>query len=399
MSQQQITIGLLATLIGPFKIMGEDAVRGAKLALSEFGHAVNGNRVRLAVESTNAIPQSAADAAYLLFARHKADFIVGPLSGNEGLAVKDYAKTMPDKTFLNGTSASQDLTLRDPAANFFNFCTHGVQWMAGLGTYIYKTLGCKKVVTLGEDYSYPYSQVAGLMLELCRAGGEVVKKIWVPLGTVDFAPMIASLTEDVDALFVALAGSDAVNFLRQYAESGCKTQLILGPSAVDQTVLGLKGLFPEHIVGVPASGPVADDNPKPAWQAFVKAYRDQFPDALPSPSLVAHGYYANMKAALLALQAVDCDLSGGQARFQKAVSHLEFETPSGMVKLDHNRQAIANIFVTVVEQNKDGTLYTKLIKETPSVNQTLGIPEEEYLKLGPITADTPTCEQIMGLSG
>ena len=33
--------------------------------------------------------------------------MVGPTSGNEGLAVRDYARSQPDKTFLNGCSATQ----------------------------------------------------------------------------------------------------------------------------------------------------------------------------------------------------------------------------------------------------------------------------------------------------
>jgi branched-chain amino acid transport system substrate-binding protein len=399
MSQQQITIGLLAALLGPFKVMGEDGVRGAKLALAEFGNAVNGIPIKLIVEATNAIPQAAADAAYLLFVRQNIDFLVGPLSGNEGLAIRDFAKTMPDKTFLNGNSAAQDTTLRDPAANFFSFSTHGVQWMAGLGRYVYEKLGRRRVVTLGEDYSFPYAQVAGFMLEFCRAGGELVKKLWVPLGTTDFKPLIAMLSDDIDAFFVALAGRDAVNFLQQYAESGCRIPLILGPAAVDQSVLGLKGVFPEHIVGVLSSGPLVDDNPDPAWQRFIEAYRSQFPDGLPLPSMVSHSYYMNMKAALLALQSIDGDLSGGQSRFQEALCHLEFETPTGKVKLDHNRLAIANMYIKVVAQAENGLLYTKLIDKIPEVNQTLGIPEAEYLKLGLFNAENPTCDQIRKIAG
>ena len=52
--------------------------------------------------------------------------------GDEGLALKDYAKTVPDKTFVNGSSAAQDTTFRDAAPNFFRFSTDGAQWMAGV---------------------------------------------------------------------------------------------------------------------------------------------------------------------------------------------------------------------------------------------------------------------------
>ena len=33
--------------------------------------------------------------------------LIGPLSGSEGIAVKDYAKTQPKVTFLNGSSAAR----------------------------------------------------------------------------------------------------------------------------------------------------------------------------------------------------------------------------------------------------------------------------------------------------
>ena len=49
------------------------------------------------------------------------------------------------------------------AANFFRFSTDGAQWMAGLGDYAYKDKGYRTVVTVAEDYSFPYSQVQGFM--------------------------------------------------------------------------------------------------------------------------------------------------------------------------------------------------------------------------------------------
>jgi branched-chain amino acid transport system substrate-binding protein len=56
------------------------------------------------------------------------------------------------------------------------------------------------------------------------------------------------------------------------------------------------------------------------------------------------------------------------------------------------------MYVKIVDRDQDGNLYTRLIEEIPSVNQTLGIPEAEYLKLGPISAANPTCEQIREIS-
>ena len=39
----------------------------------------------------------------------------------------------------------------------------------------------------------------------------------------------------------------------------------------------------------------------------------------------------------------------------------------------------------------DGNLLNKLIKVVPQVNQTLGIPRDEFLKLGAVGRENPSC--------
>ena len=62
-----------------------------------------------------------------------------------------------------------------------------------------------------------------------------------------------------------------------------------------------------------------------------------------------------------------------------------------MVKLDANRNAIADIFVTEVAEGEDGNLYNKVVEVKEGVNQTLGQPIEEFLKLGVVGRDNPDC--------
>src|SRR5262249_51397857 len=180
---QEIKIGALATLEGPFAVPGQDSMRGVELALSEVNYTIAGKKVNLIKGSSNANPDVAVNAARKMVEQDKVDILIGPLSGSEGLAVKDYAKTQPNTTFINGSSAAQDTTLRDPAPNFFRFSTDGAQWMAGLGEYTYKTKGDKKVAGVAEDYSFPYTQVLGFMGPYCAAGGQVPDKVLCPSRT------------------------------------------------------------------------------------------------------------------------------------------------------------------------------------------------------------------------
>ena len=389
-AEDTIKIGLLATFEGPFTVLGEDGERGAMTAIEEVGGKVAGKTIEVVKGSSDASPDSAVNAARKLVEQDGVKILVGPLSGDEGLAVKNYAKTKPDVTFINGTSAAQDTTLRDPAPNFFRFSTDGAQWMAGLGDYAFNQKGFKSVATVAEDYSFPYTQVFGFMAEYCKAGGHVPSKSWVPIGNKDFSSVIAAIPDNVDAIYVALGGADAVNFLTQYKQAGGQAPLIGGSVTVDQTILGSKGKIHDVVIGTPSAGPIADDNSTPAWNKFVEAYK-KIPNAFPSPSLFAHGYYVNAMALLTGLQKVNADVSDGGGKLRATLASLVLETPTGKVSLDQNRNAIADMFLTEVTQKADGTLYNKLIKTIPQVNQTLGIPEAEFLKLGKVGRDNPSC--------
>lgn len=392
MADGSIKVGLLATLEGPFTVLGQDGVRGAELALNEAHYMAGGKKLEIIKGSSDASPDSAVKAARKLVEQDGVSILIGPLSGDEGLAVRDYAKSKPGVTFVNGTSAAQDTTLRDPAPNFYRFSTDGAQWMAGLGEYAHDVKGYKTVVTIAEDYSFPYTQVFGFMAAFCKAGGHVPKKFWVAIGNKDYSSVIGAIPDNVDAIYVALGGADGVNFLTQYQQAGGTAPLIGGSITVDQTVLGTQGKQRDYVVGTPSAGPIADNSEEPAWKKFVADYKAAYKDGFPSPSLFAQGYYINTKAVLLALDKVGGDLSGGEAKFRDALATLEFDTPTGKVKLDKNRQAIADNYLTEVAKAADGHLYNKVVKVIPAVNQTLGIPEAEFLKLGVANRDNPDCK-------
>ena len=76
----------------------------------------------------------------------------------------------------------------------------------------------------------------GLVLEFCGAGGQVTNRQWVPLGTKDFASVIAALPDDVDAIYLGLGGADAVNFLNQYQQAGGKAHLMGGSIMIDPPI-------------------------------------------------------------------------------------------------------------------------------------------------------------------
>ena len=393
-----LKIGFMATLEGPYTVLGEDSQRGFEVALNEFNNQVAGRPIEVTIGATDASPESALRAARKLVEQDKVDVIVGPLSGSEGIALRDYSKTVPHVTFINGISGAQETTMVDPSETFFRFNMDGAQWTIGLGNYVYNEKGWEVVAAISEDYSFGYTNFMGFALEFCRAGGDIVERQWVPLGTKDFSSIIAALPEDVDALYLGLGGADAVNFLNQYLQAGGDANLIGGTIMVDGTVLSSEGRAKEVLIGTPSSGPQADTWDNEGWKNFVKTYQDTWPpeQRFPSPSLLATGYYNAAKATLMALEAVNGDLSDGQAGLRKALSELVLDAPNGRISLDGNRQAIGSNFVTEVVQLSDGNLATKLVNKIDNVEQTLGLTPEQFATLGIPSRDVVDCKAWQG---
>lgn len=386
-----IRLGGLTTLEGPFATGGQDSFRCMQMLLEQVNNTAGGRPVEFIRESSNAQADVALARARKLIEQDNVDIIVGPLSGAEGIALRDYSRTLEGKTIVNGSSGASDTTLRDPSPNFFRFNTDGTQWMAGLGTHVKKEMGIDHVAVLAGDYAFPYSQVFGFSLEFCRAGGSA-DYIWTPLGTTDFSSAIARIPANAGALVVVHGGTDGLAFMTQYAQSGGRLPLIGGSIMADQTMMSARGPHRRLLEGMISAGPIADIHDDPMWNEFVERYRKRWGnEGFQSPSIHGVNYYTNLRAVLLALDEVGGDLGGNQGRFQEALSNLQFKNPMGAdVRLDENRQAISDIFKTRIEE-REGQLRTVSFGRTPNVSQTLGMEREAFLALGAPSRDNTGC--------
>jgi len=391
-----IKIGLLAPQEGVFTEPGNDGIRGFQMALNNYDHQINGKQIEWVLGPTDATPDTAVRQARRLIEQEEVDFIIGPLSGSEGLALRDYAKTIPNKTIIDAASGALETTYVEPAPNYFRYNPNGLQWGYGLGSYVVNEKGWTRVATIAADYSFGYTNFMGFAVDFCSAGGEIVERFWLPLGSGDFASIIAALPYDVDAIYLGVGGTDAINFLNQYEQAGGDTNLIGGTIMADQTVLSARGRAKEALIGTPTSGPLADDWDDPEWQAFVKKYQETFPEneRFASPSLFATNYYNATTAALMALEEIGGELDEDHANFHAALAAVELDAPNGNIRLDENRQAIGSVFITEVIEGEDGNLYNTFKSKVDNVDQMLGMSKEEFDALGLPSRDTPDCDAL-----
>jgi ABC-type branched-subunit amino acid transport system substrate-binding protein len=391
-----IKIGILVALEGAFAAGGADGVRNVELALKQINSTIGGRRIETVVAPTDTRPDTTIRMARKLIEQDRVDIIIGPLSGSEGIAMRDFAKTIPGNVVINGISGALETTWVDPAPNFYRFNLDGAQWGFGLGSYVVKQKNWRRVVSIAGDYSFGYTNFMGFAIDFCRAGGDIVQRFWHPLGQADFGAIIAQLPDNVDAIYLGLGGTDAINFLNQYQQAGERTRLIGGTIMADQTVLTARGRAKDVLRGTPTSGPFAVDNPDAAWQAYVKLYQDSFPanQRFPTPSLFGLGYYIATLAAIRGLEAVGGDLSNGQARFKEALNKIQLDSPIGRITLNENRQATGTVFINEVVEGTDGNLTNKMVARTDNVTQTLGMTAEQYRAIGLPSRNVVDCARL-----
>jgi branched-chain amino acid transport system substrate-binding protein len=361
----EIRIGVLATLTGAFAALGQQGVDGVQIAVDEYGGKVSGREIKLFVESTDSTAASAIEKARTLVERDKVDIILGPLSGAEGSAIKDNAGEWPNTTIIVAGSAAENITMRGVPDNVWRTSYSGQQPTYGLGSYAAEQ-GFKKVAIVAEDYDFPYAQVGGFLLTYCAEGqGEVDKSFWVPVGTSDYSSIFPQISSDVDALFVALGGTDMVNFINQLTDAGTLKKgvtLLGGTVAVDASTLASSG---EQLDGVMSGSIMSGDIDTPEFKALDKAYQEMRNEG--APSLFVENYYRAAKWALLAAEKVNGNVEDLTA-YRDALQNTSFTAPASEVSFDEFHNVVTDTFLNQV-QLIDGQWRNHVVKTFPKTSQ------------------------------
>src|SRR6476661_3153552 len=364
-----IKVGILSDCQGAFGSFDNQDMAGAVSAMSQFagarpknpnkprdgwtGGAIGDHPLKLVgVGCSDDKADTAIKETRRLMEQLDADIMIGPLSGDESIAVANYAKQHPDKTFVDGAAGAQDTTLKVQAPNFFRFNGDGAMWNAGLGQIAYNKLGWKKAAVVADDYSFAWTSAAGFIAEFCAAGGQVTKRVFPPLNTTDYSSYAQQMPTDVDGTFVAVGGAGLIPFLKAYEQAKGP---IDAKKFIGNLFWGTPGQFEQlgpRVAGAYIGGAgTAGDLDTPAAQDYATNIIGKWFKVIPpgkdaasaAPSTFTYGYYLNTWGLVKGLEAVKGDISD-QSKLQAALAKTELPAPYGTVKLDENRQAIFTVY-------------------------------------------------------
>src|ERR1700730_5682932 len=103
-AQDKIKVGVTATLEGTYTILGVDGIAGFNAAVKKYGPKAGGKELDFVIASIDATPGSALRAVNTLIEQDKVQILLSTLSGDEGIAVKNFSPTHPELTFINSAS-------------------------------------------------------------------------------------------------------------------------------------------------------------------------------------------------------------------------------------------------------------------------------------------------------
>src|SRR5438128_6057624 len=381
-----IKIGFLAPLTGPFAQIGKDMVNGTELFLDEIKREVAGRKVELIVEDTEGQPSTALNQALKLVAEDKVHLLTGGLLANVGYALQPFI----DGAQIPATYpviAADDITQRKPAKWIVRTGWATSQPMHPFGDWVLKNTKYRKIAAIGMDYAFGYEIIGGFQQVFEEGGGQIVQRIWAPLNTNDFAPFLAQIRRDADAVLALFTGRLALQFLKQYQEAGLKEQLPLlgGGTLTDETVLPQMG---DEAMGVITALHYSQALDNPTNVKFNKAFEAS---AGKIASYYSEATYTNARWIVEAIKA-----AGGKVEDRDAMLaalrrvHLK-ETARGPLKVDNFGNPIRTVYIRKVER-VGGRLQNTVIATYPAVSQFWKYKPDEYMKRPLYSRDYPPCK-------
>ena len=369
-----IKVGFIAPLSGPYVQNGRDILNGFLLYLEEIGYRAGGRQIEVIVEDDEAIPAVGLTKARKLVERDKVHLMAGALLSSTGYALAPYIDSMHIPMVYPVVSAD-DLTQRRRSKWIVRTGWSGSQPNHAFGEYAYRTLKLKKVATIALDYAFGWESVGGFERTFEAEGGKVTQKIWCPVAVHDFAPYLAQISRDVDAVYALFLGRAALQFMRQYQEYGLKPRvpLIGAGTTTDEHVLPFMG---DEALGVITALHYSAALDTPANKKFVAAYRAHYKKV---PSYYSESMYTGAKWFVAAIEAVRGNVEDSAALLDALRNVTLVDLPRGPVELDDYGNPIENVYIRKVER-VNGELQNTVIETFPKVSQFWKYSPADYLK-------------------
>jgi len=343
----KIRIGLMLPYTGTFAQLGVAITNGFKLAVAENGGKLGGREIEYFTVDDESDPSKATDNANKLVTRDKVDVLVGTVHSGVEMGIVKIARES-GVLHINPNAGAGAATGALCAPNIFRTSFTNWQPAYPMGKVL-ADRGIKKVVTLTWKYGAGEEAIEGFREGFTKAGGTVVKELFLPFPSVEFQPLLTEIASiKPDAVFVFFAGGGGIKLIKDWKAAGLKGKIgLYGSGFLTDGILDALG---DEAEGIETTLHYGDGIETPKNKTFrlnyAKTYKLQ-PDVY-----AVQGYDAGLLLAA-GLKAVKGDMSKKKELYA-AMEKVKIDSPRGAWTMSKAHNPIQDIYLRKVvgKENK-----------------------------------------------
>lgn len=353
-SKAPLKIGVLNSFSKSFAALGNANLNGMSLFFESIGNEIAGRKIQIIREDDEINPQVGLQKLKKLVESDKCDIVCGVQASSVMMACVDYIRQSKQFFICAGAGTTALSYVKVP--NLFRVSTSGWQNHFGMGQWYYDNIA-KEVVLTASDFAGGRDVLHEFKLGFEGSrGGKVIKEIYPPLGTNDFSAYLADLKSvNPPGTFHFYAGTDAVRFVKQYADFGLKGKIKITSSGfmVESDVLPAEG---RDALGILSSLHYTDTLDNRENKKFVADYRGKYQDF---PSVYSEYGYVCARTISEIVKATGGN--SGAEKLSAAMLNVRFNAPRGPFSIDPNTHNVINPLYVREVADVEGRLANKVI--------------------------------------
>lgn len=341
-----VKIGVLLPYTGTYAALGEAITNGMKMAIEQQGGKLGGREVEYVIVDSEADPGKAVGNMQKLISGSNVDVVIGPVHSGVGMAAVKVARETGVPLIITNAGFNA-ATGQLCAPNVFRTSFTSWQTAYPMGQVAYDK-GYRNIATITWRYGFGTESVDAFKEGFEKAGGKIVKEIYLPFPDVEFQSQLTEIAAlKPDAVFSFFAGGGAVKFVKDYAAAGLNRSIpLLGSGFLTDGTLQAQGQAAE---GILTTLHYADDLDNPTNKKFQADYRAQFNKE--ADIYAVQGYDAGLLLAQ-SLAAVKGNTKDRKA-WIAAMEQAKIDSPRGEWVFSKAHQPIQDIYLREVRSGKN----------------------------------------------
>lgn len=267
-----IKVGLVVPKSGVYAALGTDMQRGWDLWLAQNGGKFGDVAVETIVADEGETPQTGQPAVQKVLQADGVDVVVGLVNSSTALGVANlFAESK--KLLIVTNAGAADVTGKSRNPYIWRTSFVNAQISAAMGTHLAQSGLKDGVFAIAPDYAAGAEVISGFTKAFETGGGKVVGSAKPAFGkTSDYQPFLTQIQQSgAKATFCFFSGSEAITFVKQYAQFGLSPAIPLYGSGflTEGNVLKQQAAA---ALGVQTTLHYSDQIPGQQNSAFVEAY-------------------------------------------------------------------------------------------------------------------------------